>query len=648
MLVTMAKIEIIGPKKYFDKAIALLQQLGTLDIEDLSKRQDDLLMKQMSMGQEDLESRNHLRDLLTRLNGVMSILGPLADHNIKEEDEQVWERDNSYLAKRADKVLGAVEEKTRELASRKKQLELETASLDRYQKVLQKVYPLAKKIMPTQDSETVAFILEGDYKETVNAVEEEMGRITESNFELISAPIDEDTTAAIVVFNKKYLAKVHSFLSNTVNEIEAPTGTKDLSIDKVLGEIEKKQQNYPKKLAEIKQKLIPIAAEWHHKIKAISNAIHNKVDQIEAIPSFGQTDYAFVLHAWLPQRKLKNMEKELGSRWGEKIFVRQLELDHHDLEEAPVAVENPGWAKPYEVFMNIFQPPKYGTLDPTMFLALFFPIFFGFIVGDVGYGAIILITSTVLRMKFMKDKGDMVDATTRIFQLAGVSAILFGIFYGEGFGTLLEHYLHNNHIEYQIGPIHWPYVRDPDIPNRLYEFLYASIAIGYVHLVISVVMGIINARREKAYKHLWEKVGTLGFMVVIAILVIIAFTKGSFEAGVETYFATALGVVSIGLVVYGGGVLAVMESTFGIIGNLASYLRLMSLGFAGAILAGVANEIGAGSFIGIFLAIFLHVINVVVSTVSPAIHSFRLNLLEGFGKFYEEGSREYKPFFARR
>ena len=342
------------------------------------------------------------------------------------------------------------------------------------------------------------------------------------------------------------------------------------------------------------------------------------------------------------------MEKKLSSRWGEKIFVRQLELDHHDFEEAPVAVENPGWARPYEVFMNVFQPPKYGTLDPTMFLALFFPIFFGFIVGDVGYGAIVLITSTVLRMKFMKNKGDMVDATTRIFQLAAISTILFGMFYGEGFGTLLEHYLHNNHIEYQIGPIHWPYPRDPDIPNRLYELMGVSIFMGYVHLMISVILGVINARRGKAYKHLWEKVGTLGVMVVLAILVISMYMKGAFIVGAETYFAIVLSVVSVGLVVYGGGVLAVMESTFGIIGNMASYLRLMSLGFAGAILAGVANEIGAGSFVGIFLAIFLHIINVVVSTISPAIHSFRLNLLEGFGKFYEEGSREYKPFFARR
>ena len=650
MLVTMAKIEMIGPKKYFDNAIALLQQLGTLDIEDLSKKEDDLLLRKMDIDPQVLESRNNLRNLLVRLNGVISVYEPLVANKITLEDKKVWEKDNSYLTKQAEGILKKVEEKTRELVSKKKHLELELASLQRYHQVLRKVYPLAQKIMPTQDAETVAFVLEGEYADTVNAIDKEIGKLTENNFELISTPIDEDTTAAIVVFNKKYSRKVHKFLSNSVKEIEAPSDVKDLSIDKVLVQIEDKQKSYPQEIAKIEKQLKPLADEWYSKSKVISNALHNKAEQIEAMPSFGQTDYTFVLHAWLPVKELKDLKKQISERWGQKIVIRQLELDHHDLEKAPVAIDNPGWASPFEIFMKIFQPPRYGTLDPTIFVALFFPIFFGFIVGDIGYGLVVLTTVTLLRLKFMKSKGDMVDATTRIFQYAAIASIVFGIFYLEFFGTVIEKMLGHQGIEeitVHFGILKWPYLRDPSIKNRLQEFIFVSLYIGFAHLFTSFIMGIINARKEMAYKHMWEKVGMLGFLIAVGVFFTGWLIRG-IPSGPETVPISVIAVLSVGLAVYGGGPMALMEGTFGVIGNLASYLRLMSLGFAGAILAGVANDFAAGSFIGIFLAIFLHVINVIVHTVSPAIHSFRLNFLEGFGKFYEEGGREYKPFFARR
>ncbi len=652
MLVTMAKIELIGPKKYFEKALAVLQQLGTLDIEDLSKKGDDLLLRKMDIDPQALESRNNLGNLLTRINGVLHVYEPLAKEKSVTIDANVWEKDNSYLAKQADDILKKVEEKTRELESNKNNLELELESLNRYHKVLKKVYPLARKIMPTQDAETVAFILEGDYKDTVNAIDEELKKITEGNFELISSPIDDDTTAAIVIFNNKYSSKVHQFfLSGKANQIEAPADTKELSLDKVIEQVEKKLETYPKEIEKINNELKPLADKYYSQVKAISNVVHNKVEQIETIPNFGQTDYAFVLHAWLPQKDLNNLRKEVSNLWGEKIVIRQVELDHHDYEDVPIAVHNPGWAKPYEIFMNVFQPPKYGTLDPTIFLALFFPIFFGFIVGDVGYGLVVLATVTVLRFKFMKSKGDVVDVSTRIFQYASISTIIFGVFYLEFFGNVIEKILGHNGVEEittHLGPITWPYLRDPNIANRLQEFLYVSLFIGFIHLFTSFVMGIINSRKEMAYKHMWEKVGMLGFLVTLAVLGSGWLVRGEISQGPETLPIAILGIVGLGLAVYGGGPMALMEGTVGIVGNIASYLRLMSLGFAGAILAGVANDFANGSIIGIFMAVFLHVINVIVHTISPAIHSFRLNLLEGFGRFYEEGSREYKPFFARR
>ncbi len=648
MLVTMAKIEMIGPKTFFNEAIALLQQLGTLHIEDLSKNKDELPVRAMEMDFEALDSRNNLRNLLTRLNGVISVLGPFTSERdlSKKEDKGLWEQDNSYLTKEAESLLAALEEKTRELANKKSKLQLELSSLSKYEQVLKKVYPLVRKVMPLEDSETVAFLLEGDYKDSVTAINDEIDKLTEGNFELISTAIDDTTTAAIIVFSKKYSAKVHSFLNTQTNEINVPSDVKDLSVDKVLAEIAKKRESYPLEIEKCDRDLKPLTSDFG-RLRSISNAIANRIEQIESMTSFAQTDYTFVLHAWLPQKELGALNKAIDEKWEQKIVTRQLELNYQDYEEAPVSIENPTWAKPYEFFTSIFQLPKYGTLDPTIFLAIFFPLFFGFIVGDVGYGLIVLITATALNIKF---KDNIAAAmATRMFQVASVSTIIFGMFYGEAFGNLAEE-VFPQYFEkpwFHIGSVPVPYLREATT-ERLMELLYVSLGIGFVHLTISLVMGIVNARREHAYKHMWERVGMLGFMTSLVTMGVSALLRGSFGLNPEIILAIVGSIASIGLIVVNGGVIGTIEGILGTVENLASYLRLMALGFAGVVLAGVANDFGKASAAGIVMALLLHIINVVVHTISPAMHSLRLNLLEGFGKFYEEGGREYKPFMARR
>lgn len=649
MLLTMVKIEIIGPKKYFYQALALLHQLGTLHIEDLSKK-EDIILRKMDIDEEASETKKGLRNTLTRLNGVIGVIEPTDIDSSAKSGDDFSDKDSTQLSEVAEDLLAQLEEKTRSLASKKSQLELELTSLGRYQEVMKKVYPLAKSIIALKGSETVAFLLEGDYKDTVNLINKEIGKLTNDNHELISTPIDDTTTAAIIVFNKKYSAKIHRFLRDRVSELNLPSDMKDLTIDSVIQQIENKQSSYPKEIKQLQSKLNEISTKWYFKLRAVSSAIQNKVDEIEKITSFGQTEYTFVIQGWLPHKHMNDLKKEISKNFGSKVLVRQLELSPEDLEHAPVVMENSPLVKPFEIFLKILKPPKYGTIDPTLFIAIFFPIFFGFIVGDMGYGLIVFLTATALHYNFKDKKSDLINATTRIFQIAGISAFIFGAFYGEAFGTLLERVIEKYHLvetlQWQLGPLKIPYHRNPEIEGRLTELLVISITFGFIHLVSSLSLGIINSIKEKSRKHMWEKIGLLGFIISVVGLAI----SKALPLGFLSSPMIIILLASLVLVAYGGGPLALLEHAIGLLANLASYLRLMALGLAGAILAGVANSfvdvLGIG--LGITLAITLHAINVVVHTFSPAIHSIRLNLLEGFGKFYEEGGKEYKPFQLRR
>ncbi len=661
MLLTMAKIEIIGPKKYFYQALALLHQLGTVHLDDVSQQKENIFMRSMDIDEEASKSKSELRDLITRLHGIMSSIEPAKVDKSRQNGDTYWKADAEELSKEAEKLVGQLEEKARSIANKKTDMEFELAQLDRYQDVMKKIHPLAKKIVTLEGSETVAFLLEGDFRDTVNIINTEIGKITNGKHELISTPIDEETTAAIVVFNKKYSKKIHNFLTDKVSEIRLPSSLKDLSIDKVLDEIDSKKVSMPVEIKGFGKQLNKMSEEWYYKLHDLTTAMSNKIEEIKKIPTMGETDYTFVMQGWLPYKKLKNTQKELQRNFGNRVLVKQLELSPHELENAPVVIENPAWAKPFELIFNVWQPPRYGTVDPTKFLAIFFPLFFGYILGDIGYGLIVLLMSTFLKKKFAK-QNDMIWASTTIFQIAGAAAIFFGIIYGEAFGNLLEKYVfyelkggaeayHHHPYMFKLGALKWPYHRDITIEGRIMDFIVLTLGLGFIHLAVSISLGIVNAVKEKSQKHMIEKIGLLA--ILFAAIGIIMAGRGASFLSTPSYIIIFAGIIAVG---YGAGPFGAMEHIFGLIGNLFSYLRLMAIGLAGAILGAVSNELAikfaemgaAGLVIGLALAVMLHSINIIVHTFSPTIHAIRLNVLEGFGKFYESGGKIYKPFKARR
>lgn len=105
--------------------------------------------------------------------------------------------------------------------------------------------------------------------------------------------------------------------------------------------------------------------------------------------------------------------------------------------------------------------------------------------------------------------------------------------------------------------------------------------------------------------------------------------------------------IALPLIIYGGGFLGVLEIV-GTLGNVMSYARIMALGLVSVVLASLANQAGASFgdnlWIGILLAAFIHLINIIIHVFTPSIHALRLNFVEFYGKFYESGGTEYKPF----
>jgi V/A-type H+-transporting ATPase subunit I len=259
-------------------------------------------------------------------------------------------------------------------------------------------------------------------------------------------------------------------------------------------------------------------------------------------------------------------------------------------------------------------------------MAVFFPMFFGLILGDIGYGLVLAGVAGLLHRRTRP--GSAGRAVAEILGPCAAFSIAFGVAFGEFFGDLGRHWFGQE-----------PLVFDRE--KSLLPFLGLAVTIGFVHIVLGQVLGIVNAARGEP-RHAIGRSAAL----VMVLLVVLALLAGIrvLPAGFFTPAVVALLVIFPVLVV-AEGIVAPIEF-LSTISNMLSYARIMALGTASVMMAVVANRL-AGSFgsivVGAVFALLFHLVNFALGIFAPTIHGLRLHYVEFFGKFYSPGGTQYRP-----
>ncbi len=647
MLVPMAKVEIIGPRGLFSDVLALVHAQGRLHIEDLSNKisKGDVPLNRMEVDPAKLREQQAMEDLLIRVRAILRALdgGGKASQANRAEYERLFPLEPNDLAQEVAQVINEVEDRTAALASAHTDLESELALLGRYEPILHKIQPLASQIVTTGSYDSVALLFERRYKGALEALKEELERITDKHYEVVSTDVDEDTTAAIVVFDRQYADGVHKFLTmENVNQIRLPDSFEGVPFDAAYSEVRARRQALPGELSETRSELNKMSEQWAGKLAAIRDVLIDREQEIEAIPKFGRTDYAFVITGWMPVKDVPELMAGIRDNWGDDIIVQQNEINEAEYAETPVALNNPAAIAPFQTLLSAYGNPRYGTIDATWMLFLFYPLFFGMIVGDFGYGIIML--SIILWLRFKFADNSTIRLATSILGPAATSVIIFGLVYGEFFGDLLG----PRHLDViqplTIGAVTLPFERT----HAQIAFMLIALAVGVVQILFGLTLGVINAIKTKNRHHLYEKGGILVFLIAIALAIVIGYAEQMFGSW-TTWGQMAFAALALGGFIYavrGGGVMGVVETVESVT-HMASYLRIMAVGLAGALFADAVNGIVAdmGNIaLAIIVGVFLHAINFIIAAFSPTIHALRLNFLEFFGKFYETGKQDYRPF----
>ncbi|NPV59646.1 MAG: hypothetical protein HPY75_08285 [Actinobacteria bacterium] len=666
MLLTMSKVEIVGVKSLFFQVLEVLQDLGTLHLEDITKKRGpryaDLIPMEMDPALE--EERNLLQNLAMRNNAILAELVPPDEKISRAELEKKY---NSFKGKTLGEISAMVEEEekaTRELLSYKNELEVELSRLSKYEPIIKKVYPLASKVTATENYTSIALLIEERYKQVLEYIEKELEKITGGQCEVFSARVDENTHAAILVFHKRYSEQVHNFLAaENVNQVRLPSELADKPYDEALKEIETRYEEIPPKLKKVREELEDISNKWYLTLVALKDYLADRIESLNAIPKFGQSGHVFVITGWMPSEKVEETRRILEEKFEGKVELTEEIPSHDEMEEAPTALKNPGAVRPFEFIYMLIKPPKYGHIDPTFLVAIFFPLLFGFMLGDMGY-ALVLLGVVFLMKRILKKRESrslFFELFTNVLLICSISSFVFGLLYFEFFGDLLFRLFGwkdaAGHLQVQWvwgytsngKPFGWPLERIAQAnPDMFKLLLIIVIIIGVLHMGGALLIGLIDGIRHKDRKHAIEKAGYLLF--ILGLVVIFGSLWGIKSAkGVAVPLGAVMSLVGIGMAGYGGGFGGGLEAAL-TFGNLLSYARLYGIGLASVILAEVSNELGAefggGAMIvlGVVVAALLHTLNIALGVLSPSIQSLRLNLVESFTKFYKESDVVYKPF----
>ena len=621
MIITMARVRILGPREHFEAALRAVQDLGRLHLAEAVSRPG------VEPARLDPRARRRRAQLVRALEDVDESLrmldvsapaaaGPPASVSACAR----WAR----LARRTRR-------ESRQLRDRETALDEERALVTRYHEFLLAVLPVVRRVAGTPRLTSHAVVVPAAARASVETLATALRSQLGAEFSMTTQELQGGDVAILLVLPREFSERLEARLAEArVPEVPLPEAYRGMSLESAVPQMLDRLVEIPNEVDASRARRATLAKERGPELRRARTAMHDLLAASTARERCAVTPHAFTIEGWIPERSVSELAQRVSAVAGPTLIVETLAHEEWGTEDAPVVLSNPRLFRPFESLIAILPLPRYGSIDPTPFVAVFFPLMFGMMLGDVGYGVMLALLAFVVHHRTAP--GTLLRTAAEVSGPCALFAIIFGVLYGEYFGDLGTRWL-------GLQPI--IYGRE----QAIFAALAAAIGLGVVHVVLGLILGAISAGRREPRHALGRGVSALMVLLVVAALL------AAFKVLPSALFTPAVIALLIGfpVLVFAEGLIAPIE-LLATLGNVMSYARIMAIGTASVMLAVVANQmVGAvgSTVVGLVFALLFHLVNFAIGLFSPAIHALRLHYVEFFGKFYSPGGRPYEPFGHR-
>ena len=456
---------------------------------------------------------------------------------------------------------------------------------------------------------------------------------------------------------------------NPLNLPDEFSGTPEQITAMLRREIESSKQ----KIAGFESDLAKLGASHKTELQNLLWDVHISRVMADAIVRFGQLRHTYVVVGWVPTADLEDLTTRLKEA-SREILIETMTTSrsgHHS--NVPVALTQNKWLKPIQMLVGMYGNPGYGELDPTLLMALTFPLLYGAMFGDLGQGLVMLVLGLLIHYKIiLKGGGQGLRTLGLLVAYCGASAAVFGFLYGSIFGFeghLVEEYLHFHFEPFWINPT-----------ENILSVLSLAIDAGIVLLMISFLLSMFNNIRSRDWAHLF-----FGHSGVVAFLFYICFLSvlGGFLGDTALAPKIAVGInslplpfttltVAFGVLVMFGGFFRNMveghaliegkgfggfmmfiiqsgmdlfETLISMLSNTLSFIRVGAFAVAhGGLSLAIFSLAGEEPTVGFWIIIALGNLFIIgFEGLIVGIQTMRLHYYEILGKFFHGGGMQFEP-----
>ncbi len=644
----MSRIRVVTSKDRAADTLKLLQRAGVLHAEESTE------LKPIDREAVEKE-RRQVSELLATIEDVLKYVPT-------ERLVRVQQDVDVFLTRPLDDI----DKDTRTLCTRLGAMHQRLEKLRQEQETLEELRTVAAALASRTDLTTADLDFTGAHLfSRIVAVPQEIHHAVGQQLEplTLSRVVIDRSELAYVFFVAKADARpaIERWAGDNTGRFITPP-EKNIPLEDFVGYADKESARLQSEAAEIHTDIETQTEENLELLVLLREALFAENERLEVLEKACEAKYVTLFEGWMPSSGVEAVTGDLRETIG-YVYVESRPVRPE--EEPPSKLRNVKPLRPFEVVVNLFGTPKYREWDPTPIIAYSFAFFFGVMLGDAVYGIFLMLLTKFALPKLVDDpQSDGFALFKSLLYISAGSAIVIGALTGTYLGDFFPRFFGAPNLALA------PAIQEVYLDTM--TFIVVALVIGLIHVNIGHVLMFIRGFKERQH-HLI--IGRLGLFIlqIAGIPWIMNFIGVELlplaQATYTILLYTMLGSIVLIIVAsvmekgtFLGSIFWVFDIT-GILGDVMSYARLAGVGLATYFLAYCFNMLSVlvadmlpagiirlvlGSIIMLFILLFGHILNLVLSSITCFVHSLRLCFVEFLFKFYEGGGRPYSPLRLRR